>query len=253
MCMCSQPVASVGQTNIFARAGSNNRQFLVYSMSLDAKKDLAMILPVPVKAPAGEDDVEFINLKEYPAFFVDLDRGFPAKHLSESFGNPSDVACAGLETLKVVSVGDFEASFVPTLQDFARLDSRFRLPASTWKHLPQYKSYGFAVFKLKPGATTIHPMAFSFLRRDVHSVFFPTVHVHDGRVHATARFDHALYCQPSDEGHPAVLNWQESYGHPGSFMQVEKTKNIILADQHCYKKEMRGRFRNRDVRLEINV
>ena len=36
--------------------------FLVYSMTLDTRKDLAMSLPLPVKTPAAENDVEFIDL-----------------------------------------------------------------------------------------------------------------------------------------------------------------------------------------------
>jgi hypothetical protein len=249
--MFSQPVVSVSRTNIFARTGPKERQFLVYSMSLEAKKDLAMILPLPVKTPPGENDVEFISLKEYPAFFADLDRGFPAQNLTRS--SEGTVPFDNSGTLKVVNVGSFEASFVPSLMDFPRLDARFRLPDKTWKLLPQYDSHGFAVFNLKPGASTIHPMAFSFPRQNAQSLFFPTVHVHDGKVHGRAHFDHALYCQPSDDGHPTVQDWQESSGHPRSFMQVEKTKGIVLSDQHCYKKEMRGTFKNQDVVLEVSV
>lgn len=46
MCCFSQPVKSVHDTNIFARAGANGREFLVYSMSLEANQDLAVgIIP----------------------------------------------------------------------------------------------------------------------------------------------------------------------------------------------------------------
>src|SRR4051812_9053926 len=76
MCCFSQPVVSVSATNIFARAGAEGRQFLVCSMSLNARNDLAMILPLPVKTPAGEKDVQFIDLKGYPAFFSHLRIGF---------------------------------------------------------------------------------------------------------------------------------------------------------------------------------
>jgi len=40
-----------------------------------------------------------------------------------------------------------------------------------------------------------HPMAFWFPRADRDRVFFPTLHVHDGALHATAHFDHVLYAQ----------------------------------------------------------
>ena len=76
MCCFSRPVISVSATNIFARAGEEGRQFLVYSMSIQAETDLAMILPLPVKQPAGEKDVMFIDLKGYADFFKDMDRPY---------------------------------------------------------------------------------------------------------------------------------------------------------------------------------
>src|SRR5262245_45571050 len=164
MCCFSKPVQSVSSTNIFARPADGARQFLVYSMSIKSKEDLAMILPLPVKTPAGEKDLQFIDLKDYELFFSAMRHGFalsdnvPAK--SGSFGGYASLK------LEVIQVGNFEASFVPAVKDFGRLDERFRLPADAWDKLPQYEDYGFAVFKLKPGAMTVHPMAFSFQRRD---------------------------------------------------------------------------------------
>jgi hypothetical protein len=37
----------------------------------------------------------------------------------------------------VREVGSFEASYVPKIADFSRLDERFRLPVAVWKKLPQ--------------------------------------------------------------------------------------------------------------------
>jgi len=223
-------------------------------MSFKAEEDLAMILPIPVKQPAGEKDLTFIDLKGYPDFFKDMDQGFPIPPPPSATGTlRSHSLAAAAARLEVQQVGDFEASFVPTVSDFSRLDERFRLPEGTWKDLPDYKTYGFAVFKLKSNAnpTRVHPMAFSFPRRDPHVLFFPTVHIHDGAVHPTAHFDHALYAQPTDEAHPDVISWRESSGHPAGFMKVKETKGIVLADQHCYKKEMRGNFSNEDTLLKV--
>jgi hypothetical protein len=259
MCCFSKPVVSVSATNIFARAGEGNRQFLVYSMSIEADQDLAMILPLPVIAGVGEKEVEFINLKDYPqypGFFASLRAGFPQPlHTSHGFGLGLSAASADRAPLEVVQVGDFEASFVPTVADFARLDERFRLPTDTWNELPAYKSYGFAVFKLKPGTmpVRVHPMAFSFPRRDVKTLFFPTVHIHDGKVHAEAEFDHALYCQPREHQPLEVARWEESASHARSFVQVDQTKGVVLADQHCYKKEMHGSFSNRDTFIGVSA
>lgn len=240
-------------TNIFTRAGDGNRQFVVYSMSLDAPGELAMILPLPVKTPAGEKDVEFIDLHEISDFFAQMDSGFPQVRDVVTFGAGATRAAAPpASKLAVVQVGSFEASFVPTEQDFSRLDERFRLPKDAWKKLPEYKDFGFAVFKLKPGQATIHPMAFSFPRRNVNSLFFPTVHIHDGEVHANAHFDHALYCQPHPDQHLELRNqWRESRGHARSFVPIDKTKGIVVADQHCYKRELRGNLPNKDTYVAI--
>src|SRR4051794_26727240 len=115
MCCFSQPVISVNETNIFARPQADGRQLLVYSMTLHAKKDLAMILPLPVKTPAGEKDVTFIDLKGYPEFFADMECGFPKPPPPASRGVLDlSAAPSAAAKLEVVHVGNFEASFVPT-------------------------------------------------------------------------------------------------------------------------------------------
>src|SRR5215467_8425585 len=117
MCCFSRPVISVSATKIFARPANDGRQFLVYSMSIEADRDLAMILPLPVKTPAGEKDVEFIDLKGYSEFFSDLLSGFPLPPKKDSWHlSLSRSTTASLSTLEVVKVGDFEASFVPAVK-----------------------------------------------------------------------------------------------------------------------------------------
>lgn len=253
MCCFSQPVVSVSATRIFARPADKGRQFLVYSMSIEAKNGLAMILPLPGRLPAGEQDVEFIDLKAYPQFFSDLDRGFPRPPPPSSRSRSDLMSPASAHMLAVVTVGDFEASFVPSIKDFSRLDERFRLSDNVWKKLPGYENHSFAVFKLRPGAMTVHPMAFSFPRRDPQTVFFPTVHIHDGKVHEKAKFDHSIYCQPRPDERLSIQEWEESYTHAIGFMQVDKTKGIVLPDQHCYKRGMHGVLANRDTFLPVGT
>jgi hypothetical protein len=168
MCCFSKPVDVVADTNIFARASKDGRQFLVYSMKFKAGEDLAMILPIPTPKASAEDAVKFINLQKYEAFFDDLRKGFPAKKEDRVPSKGGGAKPGGL-ALAVVEVGDFIASFVPTIKDFARLDEKFRLPDGVWDKLPQYKEFGFAVFKLKKpekGQSKVHPMAFEFPRLD---------------------------------------------------------------------------------------
>src|SRR2546428_2830453 len=233
MCCFSQPVRSVHCTNIFARPADERRQFLVYSMTLDARKELAMILPLPVKTPAAENDVEFIDLQGYPNFFADLEQGFANVRHGATVGKSALPATAA--TLRVLQVGSFEASFVPTITDFSRLDERFRLPQNVWDKLPGYKTYGFAVFKLKPGAMTIHPMAFSFPRQNINAIFFPTVHIHDRKMHSKAGFDHSLFCQPTPEQRPAIEEWQASPTHPPPLMRKNQTRCARPPGPHASK------------------
>lgn len=247
MCCFSQPVISVSATNVFARAGQDGRQFLAYSMTVNAEKELAMVLPLPVKAATEEQDVNFIDLSAYADFFADLRRGFPVPAGGSAFGCSRSLPARSAPVLKVVSVGNFEASFVPTRQDFARLDERFRIADRAWNELPQYHDYGFAVFKLRAGELTVHPMAFSFPRRDSQRLFFPTVHIHDGEVHPKAEFDHTLYCQPQEHEPLQVRDWRESPGHAGRFMKADKARGLIAATQHCYQKRLHGMLLNRDT------
>src|SRR5215471_15595469 len=106
MCCFSRPVISVRGTNIFARPDADGRQLLVYSMTINAQNDLAMILPLPVRTPAGEKDVKFIDLKEYPEFFADLEVGFqPPPKRTRTFSNAVPAA-ASEAPLEVVQVGN---------------------------------------------------------------------------------------------------------------------------------------------------
>jgi hypothetical protein len=251
MCCFSRPVISVSATNIFARAGEAGRQFLVYSMTLNAKDDLAMVLALPVKIGSDEKDVSFIDLSGYADFFADLQRGFPAPKTKSLGTRGADVTLLSAHPLTVVNVGSFEASFVPTVKDFSRLDERFRLPADTWNQLPAYHDYGFAVFKLKPGVATVHPMAFSFPRRDRKALFFPTVHIHDGTVHPQADFDHTLYCQPHEHEHLQLRDWRESPANAKNFIKVDKAKGLIEPDPHCYQKQLHGQLPNLDTFVSI--
>jgi hypothetical protein len=113
MCIFTGAVHDVSSTAIFARQTDNSRQVLVYSMALVASADVAMVLPLPVPPGSPEQAVRFIDLSAYPEFFDDINEAV----YRESFG--------GQQPLVVHEVGSFEASFVPTRHDFARLDERF--------------------------------------------------------------------------------------------------------------------------------
>lgn len=247
MCCFSGKVDVVADTNIFARASKLGRQFLVYSMSFKSGADVAMILPIPTPKGSAEDAVKFISLQKYDAFFADLRSGFPVPKDKSPPDRGGKKDGPPPNALVVVEVGDFVASFVPTVKDFDRLDKQFRLPAGVWDKLPQYKEWGFAVFKLKKpekGQSKVHPMAFEFPRLDKKVLFFPTVHIHDGTVPAKAGFDHALFCQVEGDAPP---QWEETPGLAETFVKVKDTAGIVDGNGHVYRKQMRGTFENKDV------
>jgi hypothetical protein len=243
MCCFSRPVDLVADTNIFARPGKGGRQFLAYSMRVKAGEDVAMILPLPTPKQSAEDAVKFLNLEKYPNFFDEMSSGFPVPAAAGGRSKDAPTLSAPKPDLKVVEAGSFVASFVPTVKDFGRLDKQFRLPEATWDALPQYKDWGFAVFQLKKGEKKVHPMAFDFPRADPKVLFFPTVHIHDGKVHDRAKFDHWLYCQGA-----ATMRWAESPQPAGLFMKkLDQAYGIVDPEAHVYRRRLSGVLKNEDT------
>lgn len=240
--MFSGKIKEVSNTRIFARMVAPALQGLVYAMNVDTPTEVAMVLPLPVLVGSAEDAVKFIDLSKFPHFFASLDRGFDRELTrSASFGPPPQSA-----PLKVHQVGSFEASFVPKMADFSRLDERFRLPDGALEKVGIYKDYGFAVFKFKAGNQKIHPMAMTFPSRFADRLFFPTVHIHDGEVHEKESFDHNLYAQCTQRGGRALLTWEESQGNAVVFSQAGLSEGLIDATKHVYRLRLKGELKNED-------
>jgi hypothetical protein len=232
------PSVEVADTSIFARL-DGDEECLVYSMQVSVAGDVAMILPLPVLPGSGEAAVSFVDLHEHAGFFKDLSSLFvvppPAALRAQAPRHTSFQA----PTLKVHQVGSFEASFVPTQRDFSRLDARFRLPESVWNSLGDYDDWGFAVFRLKPAKHAhIHPMALRFRTRERARLFFPTVHVHDGRVHDEASFDHTLYYQSGATG---------AADQRSILMPARDYAGLVAPGAPVFRRELRGKLPNRDT------
>lgn len=259
MCCFSGPVHTVGDTRIFVRADRNapERQVLVYMMSYEAAGELAMVLPLPVPPQPPEDAVRFVSLEGYPEFFDHLDKPFQP-YVDPEFLGSDDREPRPPPRLVVHDVGDFEASFVPRVADFDRLDPRYRMPAGTWERLPAYANYGFAVFKLKAAVAgrRVHPMAFTFPRCDPDTLFFPTVHIHDGVVRGAAEFDHSLYVQADSSRFLGSIRmahktrfWDKS-GPARLFMDISRLDPALIdPDGACALLRVEGRFENKDITL----
>lgn len=273
VCCFSQPVVSVTDTNIFARMSTDGWQYLVYQMKFESMENNAIILPLPVELPATDDDsLEFISLEAYGDFFKDLSKGFPLarSRALPAAGGIDSAAPANRALLKVHDVGEFNASFVPRVADFDRLDEQFRIPPETWSEIPAYADYGFAVFQLKSLKGKPHPMAFRFRSRlsepNAETVFFPTVHIHDGEVHAREAFDHKLYLQAPEfdeacgayQQRPRLVTdpttgYVRSKWEAGEFCDIRKSKGILDENGLVHQLEMRGRFANTDVLAKLDL
>jgi hypothetical protein len=250
MCIFSKPVNSVSATHIFVRRDlRNNRNVTIYQMEASLMGDNAMILPVP------GTDVEFVNLEGYPEFFKDMDSLFPQKltRLAKSLSRSG-----GTKTLEVHDVGQYIASYVPSMNDWDRIDPVFKLADNCWEELPDYSTFGFVVFQLKSknhgrdyseeyagivppsrkrlqlGVEKFHPMAYTYTPID-NRIFFPTTHVHDGEVEKVSNYDHKLYYQLDDDFSTVPLttsnhfSWEISTGMPSSSMNIHACLGLVNA------------------------
>jgi hypothetical protein len=241
------PKVRVSQTNIFARMVRPGSQVLAYGMNLSTTIEVAMVLPLPVAIGSGEDAVRFIDLSAHPRMFEDLESLFLMLLARKKSGGPR----LFVPKLVVHEVGSFIASYVPTRADFARLDERFQMPDVLFDAVPQYADYGFAVFQLLPGTVTVHPIGLSFPTREPDKLFFPTVHLHDGRFHAKAKFDHSLYYQrPSEREIPELLVDPSS---SGEVLAWQKPRNayadVVDVELAMLRQRRRGRHPNADIWL----
>ena len=222
-----------------------------------------MILPIPVKRPVQLRSFRFIDLGHYEKFFDDLGRGFPQKAPPISFGcSKSANNLEKKESLEVFQVGNYVGSFVPTIAEFSQLDERFGLPAATWDQIPEYNDYSFAVFQLSEGSLRPHPKAHEF-ETGSKDIFFPTLHIHDGKVHPTEEFDHELYLQHA--GFDSTVGAYVTSGHvdPSThltrsrftatrFCSITETKGIIEKDLMVHRKIIRGQHKNDDTVIKTS-
>lgn len=265
MCCFAQPVHSVANTKIFARLSGNGTQFLTYRMDYESATPNAMILPIPIALPSDENSVRFLSLKDYPQFFDDLDRGFPSVERQSHFLPMARVATDSMDAKLIVhEVGDFIASFVPSIDDFHRLDPQFVIPRESWEKVPGYQDFGFAVFQLKSLAGSIHPIAFEFDTRWTDRIFFPTVHIHDGEVHSAEHFDHMLYLQsPSWDRSVGRYRGPESRDHATHcvrskqqarhFCNFGASQGIIAPSQYVHRHRMLGNLANTDTLFDDSI
>jgi hypothetical protein len=234
----------VSSTNLFARMVAPGVQCLVYGMTIAAKQDVAMILPLPVRPGGGANAVRFVDLQAHRNIFRELAALFDVPEDPQRMRGLAATMGALRPKLEVHKVGAFIASYVATRADFDRLDPRFRVPEVVFDTVPAYDTYGFAVFQLAPGESTVHPMAFTFPTRDVDRLFFPCVHLHDGTWQAAAKFDHALYYQ-----HPKVVTLGDTNEGDAcsTVLPARDYAKLVNTAHPMLRRELRNRQPNADI------
>jgi len=249
MC-CFSAKTEVRGTRIFARLTAPDTQALVYQMQYAAAQPTAMILPLPVATPATDATVAWKSLKEYPSFFEDLAAGFAEAAPQSPSGSKS---VRGAAPLPVHEVGDFVASFVPSVNDFDRIDPRFVIAKDVWAAIPEYRDYGFAVFQLKQLSGSPHPIAFEFRTRLRDAVFLPTVHIHDGTVHREDAFDHALYVQDTrlDARQANADGFVGSSDQASAFTRQAAALGLVDGSLHVHRKLLSGIMPNKDTFVDV--
>jgi hypothetical protein len=233
----------VSMTKVFARMVAPGVQGLAYSMHLATARDVAMVLPLPVRPNVGEDAVRFVDLSGHPRMFEELAALFEGDALGLS---DLELQPGRAPALAVHTVGSFIASYVPTRFDFDRLDRRFQMPRVIYDAVPRYKDHGFAVFQLAAGASAVHPMAFTFPTRELEQLFFPTVHLHDGRFRTAAHFDHALYYQ-----HPRGLAHEGDAVTSGT--PVSDYAGLADRVRPVARRVLRGKLANEDTWISTGL
>ena len=258
MCCFSGSVERVKNTSILVRR-CGGRQLVVYEMKVTTSEPVAMILPLHVAPGSGEDALRFLDLGMHTEFFDQLDSTFEQlRALSLPAAGQREAALA---PLRVQAVGAFDASYVPRLADFARLDPRFRIDDSVWAQLPGYRDVGFAVFQLRAGDLRVHPMAFDYPARWPARLCFPTVHVHDGALPARAQFDHSLYFQGftrvdigshvigatggAGGAHGMYGQWSDQ--RAGAGVHGPLAARLVDLDARVFRLTLRGLRRNDDI------
>ncbi len=93
-------------------------------------------------------------------------------------------------------------------------------------------------------------MAFTFPSAVPDRLFFPTLHIHDGKVQKKADFDHDLFCQGSSL-RPG--DWRESDKLPVQFMKAGKTGGVVLPGQHIFRRRLKGNLDNTDWLVKAGV
>lgn len=246
MCIFSRPVAEVAGTCIFTRLYDDGRQLIVYDMQVETTEPCAMVLPIATKR--GTTEIAFHDFSGR-LFFELLADIFIQRTRGGRGGVSLSTKGGGEErpVLPVQRMGHYECSFVPTRDDFDRLDECFRLPSAVFADYPEH---GFVVCQLRPGLAG-HPVAFTF-PADGGRSWVPTRHLHDGEAkpHPFAHFDHLIYAQFPSRGRRLACNAKFHDSATRALSEREAVANPEINPLlPVYRLILRGKLPNEDTQV----
>ncbi len=208
MCIISGEVREVSGTNILVAYaqpdGAVKKQFTAYCNTAAMADNLGvMVLPVPKAAGFTP-----VNLEPVKNLFHLLKAACPVDPVSRSSYSTNTFGAG--EELKVLQVGSYKTSYVPSHADFPRLSSaHFPLDPSVLRFLKDSYDdglFGFAVFRLDRNQT-YHPFGYLHATLPDSTLFIPTVHLHmhrQGEVLTNeVDWDHRIWCMNAAIGNLA--------------------------------------------------
>lgn len=201
MCIILTHVESVSNTQIYVSSSKKRtRQLTVYSNQVETHVKNAMILPVP-----NPLSVKLLNFSHYTNIFEDCRECFHYDDGSMKNGrlyrSSLSASAEHRPPLPVYTVGSYQASIVPSIDDFDRVNTQIlRVNPEVFKLLKDTydPSFGFLICQLREGSHHYHPFAYTHLIHKSKLLFVPTLHYHLGEKNVTSDWDHTIYSPMTD-------------------------------------------------------
>ena len=201
MCIILARVESVSNTQLYISSSkTKERQLVIYTNKVTSPDSNAMILPVP-----NPLSVELLNFRHYKDIFEDCQKCFRHYDDTRHLYATRSLACSASDShrpvLPVYTIGSYQASIVPSLDDFDRLNTnilRVNPEVASLLRKTYDSEFGFLVCQLKRGNHQYHPFAYTHSIHSNRLLFVPTLHYHLGEKGSSADWDHTIYSPMTD-------------------------------------------------------
>ena len=90
--------------------------------------------------------------------------------------------------------------------------------------------------------------AFVQMNTELEQLYFPTVHLHDGRFHKRESFDHALYYQHPRVGQPGGTHNGDMVAE---LMPSRDYASLVSLQRPLLRRTLRGKLANQDTWIRV--